>query len=157
MNIFLCNSVYKCNLLIYMFHIDDVFETVNIKSCIMKHYGLLIVDDEKRYADMLARRLQLRGITSCVCYDGGSALEIISRDPIPIVLLDLRLPDMYGLEVLAKIKAHRPETVVVILTAHGTHGDKEQSVALGAYAFMNKPLDIDWLVTLMDKIKGISS
>lgn len=120
----------------------------------MKRYTLLIVDDEKRYSDMLARRLTLRGIATCACYDGGSALDILNQNPIPVVILDLRLPDMYGLEVLAKIKAAHPDTVVIILTGHGSGKDQEQSMALGAHAFMNKPLNIDELMTIM---KGIPS
>ena len=123
----------------------------------MKRYTILIVDDEKRYADMLARRLTLRGIASQACYNGGSALDILDHNPIPMVILDLRLPDMYGLEVLEKIKARRPDTVVVILTGHGTEKDREQSMAMGAQAFMNKPLDIDQLMAIMSECKGIPS
>lgn len=119
----------------------------------MKRSTILIVDDEKRYADMLAKRLMLRGIASHACYDGRSALDILDSDPIPVVILDLRLPDMYGLDVLAKIKAGRPDTVVIILTGHGTEKDREQSMAMGACAFMNKPLDIDQLMTIMRQCK----
>ena len=66
----------------------------------MKHYDLLIVDDEQRYADMLARRLGLRRLNCKVCYDGRTAIEIIEGEPFPVVILDLRLPDIYGTEVL---------------------------------------------------------
>lgn len=122
----------------------------------MKRSAILIVDDEKRYADMLARRLTLRGITSHACYDGCSALDIIKRTPIPMVILDLRLPDMYGLDVLEKIKTDRPETVVIILTGHGSEKDRAQSMAMGAHAFMNKPLDIDRLMDIVSKCNGIA-
>lgn len=122
----------------------------------MKHSTVLIVDDEKRYADMLARRLTLRGIASHACYDGCSALDILKSTPIPVVVLDLRLPDMYGLDVLEEIKADRPETIVVILTGHGSEKDREQSMAMGAHAFMNKPLDIDRLMDIVSKCNGIT-
>ncbi len=120
----------------------------------MKRRTVLIVDDEKRYADMLARRLTLRGVASHVCYDGGSALALLKQTPIPVVILDLRLPDMYGLEVLGKIKAARPDTIVIILTGHGSEEDRVKSMALGAHAFMNKPLDIGRLLDIVNKCDG---
>ena len=126
-------------------------------SCIMKHIDLLIVDDERRYADMLARRLGLRGLTCKVRYDGRTAIDIVAQEHFPMVILDLRLPDLYGTEVLTQIKKHRPETVVIILTGHGTEKDRAECMALGAHSFMNKPLDIDRLVAIMARIKEISA
>ena len=123
----------------------------------MKHYDLLIVDDEQRYADMLAMRLGLRRLTCKVCYDGQTAIDIVEEDSFSVVILDLRLPDHYGTEVLTRIKQCRPETAVIILTGHGTEKDREQCMARGAHAFMNKPLDIDQLVAMMDRIKERSS
>jgi DNA-binding NtrC family response regulator len=119
----------------------------------MKHSDLLIVDDEQRYADMLARRLGLRGLVCEVRYDGGTALEMLAKVAVPAVILDLRLPDLYGTEVLREIKRLHPETAVVILTGHGTEDDRQLCMALGAHAFMNKPLDIDRLLTIMAEIK----
>jgi two-component system, OmpR family, response regulator len=119
----------------------------------MKHFDLLIVDDEVRYADMLARRLGLRGLVCEVRYDGRTALEMLAEVPVPAVILDLRLPDLYGTEVLREIKQSRPETTVVILTGHGTEDDRQLCMALGAHAFMNKPLDIDQLLAIMAGIK----
>ena len=123
----------------------------------MKHYDLLIVDDEQRYADMLAKRLRLRKLTCKVCYDGRTAIDLVGEETFPVVILDLRLPDLYGTEVLTMIKHCRPETAVIILTGHGTDMDREQCIARGAHAFMNKPLDIDWLVAMMARIKERSS
>jgi two-component system, OmpR family, response regulator len=122
----------------------------------MKHIDLLIVDDEQRYADMLARRLGLRGLVCEIRYDGQTALEMLAEVPIPTVILDLRLPDLYGTEVLREIKRSRPETVVIILTGHGTETDRRQCMSLGAHAFMNKPLDIDRLLAIMAGIKARS-
>ncbi len=119
----------------------------------MKHFDLLIVDDERRYADMLARRLKLRGMTCKVCYDGQTAIDCVHQDFYPMVILDLRLPDLYGIEVLKQMKACRPEIAVIILTGHGNAEDREQCMAVGARAFMNKPLDIDQLLAIMDRIE----
>ena len=74
-----------------------------------------------------------------------------------MVILDLQLPDLYGTEVLARIKKHRPETAVIILTGHGTEKDREQCMAQGAHSFMNKPLDIDLLMAIMARIEESSA
>jgi two-component system, OmpR family, response regulator len=123
----------------------------------MKHFDILIVDDERRYADMLARRLGLRGLTCEVCYDGKTAVDIVAREFFPLVILDLRLPDIYGIEVLTQIKRCRPATVVIILTGHGTDKDREQCLARGAHAFMNKPLEIERLMAIVARIRGKSA
>jgi two-component system, OmpR family, response regulator len=119
----------------------------------MKHPDILIVDDERRYADMLARRLKLRGMVCKVCYDGQTAIDCVKQDFYPMVILDLRLPDLYGTEVLKRMKTSRPEIEVIILTGHGTEMDREQCMAVGAHAFMNKPLDIDRLMGIMDRLE----
>jgi DNA-binding response OmpR family regulator len=122
----------------------------------MKHFDILIVDDERRYADMLARRLMLRGLSCDVRYDGQTALDTLSKVAVPAVILDLRLPDLYGTEVLKAIKKRWPETTVIILTGHGTEKDRQACMALGAHAFMNKPLDIERLLAIMVGIKARS-
>ena len=121
----------------------------------MKHFDILIVDDEKRYADMLVRRLKLRGLTCKACYDGKAAIETVMQAYFPLIILDLQLPDLYGTEVLIQIKQHRPETEVIILTGHGTAMDHAECMTHGAHSFMNKPLDIDRLLTIVDQIKEI--
>jgi len=122
----------------------------------MKQFDILIVDDERRYADMLARRLQLRGMVCNVCYDGQTAIDCVKQAFYPMVILDLRLPDFYGTEVLKRMKTCRPEIAVIILTGHGTETDREHCMAEGAHAFINKPLDIDRLLAIMDRLEGHS-
>ncbi len=137
-----------------MFHIEYVYYAVNPNlSCIMKHIDILIVDDEQRYADMLANRLVLRGLTCKVCYNGMTAIDLADGQPFTLVILDLRLPDLYGTEVLVQIKKRQPEAAVIILTGHGTEKDRVTCMGKGAYAFMNKPLDIDQLLDIMSKVK----
>jgi DNA-binding NtrC family response regulator len=121
----------------------------------MKHSDILIVDDEQRYADMLAKRLGLRGLTCQVSYDGKSAIAQVDQNHFLMVVLDLRLPDMYGSDVLTQIKNRRPEIPVIILTGHGTKKDREQCMARGAYAFINKPIAIDQLVAIMNELKEV--
>ncbi len=123
----------------------------------MVHYNILIVDDEKRYAKMLAKRLNLRGCVCEVCYNGRQALEIIKRKQFFLTLLDLRLPDIYGIEVLTRIKESCATMPVIILTAHGTEKDRKECMRQGAYAFMHKPLHIEALVTILAHIKETSA
>jgi DNA-binding NtrC family response regulator len=119
----------------------------------MKHHDILIVDDEKRYAAMLASRLELRGFSCKIRNDGRTAIDIIETASFSWVILDLRLPDLYGSEVLSQIKTTAPETQVIILTGHGTDKDRNQCLSLGAHSFMNKPLDIDQMISIMGQDK----
>lgn len=135
--------------------INDIICSVNRNIRIkMKRYDILIVDDEQRYATMLANRLTLRGLTCQVRYDGRTAIDIVEKAFFAWVILDLRLPDCYGVEVLSRIKAIRPETKVLILTGHGTEKDRRQCLALGAQAFVNKPLDIGRMIAIMGQDKA---
>ena len=123
----------------------------------MKHYDLLIVDDEQRFADMLAKRLNLRGCVCEVCYRGKEALTILKQKSFSLILLDLHLPDIYGSEVLARIKKMDTRTPVIILTGHGTEKDRQECMQLGAYAFKHKPLGIDELMTILAEIGEMSA
>jgi DNA-binding NtrC family response regulator len=118
----------------------------------MKQCDLLIVDDEQRFADMLARRLNLRGCSSEVCYSGREALAILERKKFHLILLDLHLPDIYGTEVLARIRKNDERTPVIIVTGHGTEKDRRECIQQGAYAFMHKPVGIDELMTTLAEI-----
>jgi DNA-binding response OmpR family regulator len=122
----------------------------------MKQYDILIVDDERRYAEMLARRLGLRGLICGVCYDGKAAIDTLNDSLVSVVILDLQLPDLYGTDVLKKIKKYQPETTVIILTGHGTEKDRQECMTLGAHTFMNKPLDISRLLAIMSELKARS-
>ena len=118
----------------------------------MKRYSLLIVDDERRFADMLAKRLNLRGCSCEVCYSGREALDILKRKNFSLVILDLHLPDLYGSEVLSRIKKINPQTPVIILTAHGTQKDRQECLQKGAFAFMHKPLVIEKLMAILARM-----
>jgi len=122
----------------------------------MKQYNLLIVDDEQRFADMLAKRLRLRGCHCDVCYNGQQALDLVKREKFFLILLDLHLPDIYGIEVLAQIKVISAMTPVIILTGHGTEEDRRACMQQGAYAFRNKPLKIDELMAILAQIGEMS-
>ena len=123
----------------------------------MKQYNLLIVDDEQRFADMLARRLNLRGCNCEVSYSGREALKILKQKKMHLILLDLHLPDIYGTEVLTRIRKNDEGTPVIVVTGHGTEKDRQECMQQGAYAFMHKPVGIDELMTILAEIGEMSA
>ena len=122
----------------------------------MKQYNLLIVDDEQRFVDMLAKRLRLRGCHCDVCYTGQQALDLVRQKNFFLILLELHLPDIYGIEVLTRIKVISAMTPVIILTGHGTEEDRRACMQQGAYAFRHKPLGIDELMATLARIGEMS-
>ncbi|MEJ2100440.1 MAG: response regulator [Desulfobacterales bacterium] len=118
----------------------------------MKQYDLLIIDDEQRFADMLAKRLNLRGCNCEVCYSGREALNTLKRKNFSLIILDLHLPDLYGSEVLTRLKKIDAQIPVIILTAHGTQKDRQECMQKGAYDFMQKPLVIEKLMTILAQL-----
>ena len=106
---------------------------------------------------MLAKRLNLRGCNCEVCYSGQEALNILKQKNFSLVILDLHLPDLYGSEVLTRIKKIDTQTPVIILTAHGTQKDQQECMQKGAYAFMQKPLVIEKLMAILAQIGEMSA
>ena len=137
---------------IYILNKTKFLNSQQKKCLVMKQYNLLIVDDEQRFADMLAKRLSLRGCHCDVCYNGQQALDRVRQKNFFLILLDLRLPDIYGIEVLERIKLISAMTPVVILTAHGAEEDRQACMQHGAYAFWHKPLVIDELMSILARI-----
>jgi DNA-binding NtrC family response regulator len=122
----------------------------------MKRNTILIVDDEQKYVEMLARRLELRGLKCSFCFDGQSGIQMITDNTYDLVILDLRLPDMYGTEVLIEMKKIRKNIKILILTGHGSDEDRAQCMASGAFEFMRKPLEIERLLSIMTKINEVN-
>lgn len=110
---------------------------------------VLLVDDERDLVQTLSERLQIRDMGSVVAYDGESALKLVRDDEPEVMILDLRMPDINGLEVLRKVKEMRPEIEVIILTGHGSDADEAQCIQLGAFGYLRKPVDIDKLSEML--------
>lgn len=110
---------------------------------------ILLVDDEPGFVITLAKRLHLRGYRCRVVHDGGSALAAVDEGRFCGMLLDLRLPDLGGAEVLRRARVKDPDLPVIIMTAHGTDPDEAECLAAGACAFLAKPVDLDEIVGLL--------
>jgi two-component system, OmpR family, response regulator CpxR len=115
------------------------------KYDVQKPSKVLLVDDEREFVQTLSERLGMRDIGSAAAFDGESALALVSEDEPEVMLLDLRMPGIDGMEVLKRVKAEHPDIEVVILTGHGTDVDRKECMALGAFAYLEKPVDIDVL------------
>src|SRR5947208_3657145 len=112
---------------------------------------LLIVDDDEQLAQALARRFQRLGYAATLVNSGEQALETAGHAPFDVVLLDLHLPGLDGLEVLAKLKELHPELEVILLTAHGSIETAIQAMRKGAYDYLTKPFHLPELEVHIDK------
>ncbi|PIE69943.1 MAG: response regulator [Deltaproteobacteria bacterium] len=109
----------------------------------------LLVDDEKEFVQTLSERLKMRAVETDVVFSGEEALDFTAREDTEVMVLDLKMPGINGIDVLKKVKETRPEIEVIILTAHGTDADRDTCMALGAFAYLRKPADIDQLASTM--------
>ncbi len=110
---------------------------------------LLLVDDEREYIQALSERLLMRDLHSATAYDGESALNILNEDEPEVIILDLRMPGIGGIEVLRQVKTNCPAVEVIILTGHGSETDRKLCLSLGAFAYLQKPVDIEVLTTTL--------
>lgn len=123
------------------YHQDDVYRQFQFET----PSKVLLVDDEKQFVQTLSERLQLRNMGTAVAYDGESALSLIAADEPEVMILDLMMPGIDGIEVLRQVKRTRPAVEVIILTGHGSEADRETCMQLGAFAYLHKPVDIEVL------------
>jgi len=111
----------------------------------------LLVDDEVEFVQTLSERLQSRQIKSSVAYNGEEALSAVEEDAPEVMVLDLKMPGIDGIEVLRRTKRDHPDTEIIILTGHGSEREKQRALELGAFAYLEKPVDIDILAETMKK------
>jgi DNA-binding NtrC family response regulator len=110
---------------------------------------VLIVDDEVEFTSTLVERLRLRNIVAEGVFSGEDSLGMITEYSPDVVILDLKLPGMSGLNVLSKIKDIDPTIEVILLTSHGSFEAGLSGMELGAFDYLIKPVD---LTQLMEKI-----
>lgn len=111
-----------------------------------KDIKVLLVDDEVDFVNTLAQRLKMRDLLVDAVYDGEQALSFIKKIEPDVIVLDLKMPGLHGIEVLGEVKKLKPNIQVIILTGHGTEKDEEEAKRLGGFDFLRKPADIDLLL-----------
>jgi len=118
----------------------------------MKNYNILIIDDEKSQRDILYGYLTKKGYKVFTAESGSQGINIINENPVDIVLSDYKMPEMTGLEILAKVSQINPEISFVIITAYGTVENAVNAMHLGAYDYLSKPVNLDELDLLIARI-----
>ncbi|MBT7086118.1 MAG: response regulator [Desulfobacterales bacterium] len=121
---------------------------------------VLLVDDEREFVQTLSERLSIRDVGTHVVYDGGEALDFIEDEEPEVMILDLKMPGVDGFEVLRRAKNTNPDIEVIVLTGHGSEKDEKLCMEIGAFAYLQKPVDIEILnesiKNAYDKIKSKS-
>lgn len=118
----------------------------------MKNYSILIIDDEETQRSILKGYLEKKGYKIYSASSGTEGIDLIRRNMIDIVLSDYKMPDKTGLEVLETVKEINPEISFVILTAYGTIENAVKAMRLGAFDYISKPVDLDELDLLLERI-----
>jgi DNA-binding NtrC family response regulator len=104
---------------------------------------VLLVDDEKDFVEMLSLRLQEAGEKVSAAYSGKECLEGLEATQIDVVVLDIKMPGMDGIETLREIKKRFPLVEVILLTGHGSTETAVEGMKLGAFDYLMKPADFD--------------
>lgn len=112
---------------------------------------VLIVEDEAALRETMYKRLKRRGLEVRTAGSGEEALDILSRDSFDVVILDIKMPGIDGIETLKRIRETRPDYQVIILSGHASLDLARRIVELGAFDYLLKPFDFD---ELMIKIEG---
>ncbi len=112
---------------------------------------ILIADDEDGLRWVLEKGLKQAGYRVIAVKDGESALQEAGAEPFDLIFLDIRMPGVDGLTLLAKIREARPDAQVVIMTAHGTMETAIQAMQRGAYDYLAKPFDLDEVLLLAER------
>ena len=114
---------------------------------------LLLVDDEKDFVLTLSERLEMRDAAPSVAFSGEEALLMTAEEAPDVMVLDLKMPGVGGIEVLDRVKKEHPSVEVIILTGHGSEEDRRKCLALGAFEYLEKPVDIDVLADALHRAK----
>jgi len=106
---------------------------------------ILLVDDEDDFRATLAKRLSRRGFDVLDASRGEEALQLLGEQPVDVVVLDVKMPGMDGIETLRHIKERYPDREVIMLTGHATAGDGVEGIKSGAFDYLSKPIEIEHL------------
>lgn len=115
----------------------------------MNELKVLVVDDEEELVSTLGERLELRGFEADGALTGTDALRRVGEKDFDIVILDIKMPGMDGLEVMKKMRAIRPGLQIILLTGRGSEKESQTGIEEGAFAYLVKPIDIEKLIGKM--------
>lgn len=118
---------------------------------------ILIVDDEKDLCTILSDSLSRDRYRVVTAFNGKMGLQLLKKEKPDLILLDIKMPGMDGIEVLRKIKKMKKEIVVIMFTAYGTLETARKAMKLGAYDYVTKPVDLFLLKSLVKEVLGKAS
>jgi DNA-binding NtrC family response regulator len=132
----------------------------------MERFNVLLVDDEGEFLDTLVKRIQKRNVNATGVNSGEEALAFLEKNPVDVVVLDVRMPGLDGIETLRALKKQYPLTEVIMLTGHASLEVAIEGMELGAFDYLMKPVEIDDLLyklldankrrtIQLEKIKGM--
>lgn len=107
---------------------------------------LLLVDDEAGFVEVMKKRLSRRNIRVTAALNGTEAIRVLRRNDFDVAVLDLKMEDMDGIEVLKIFRKMAPEMPVIMLTGHGSEVAAEEGITLGASGYLTKPCSLDDLL-----------
>ncbi len=111
---------------------------------------VLLVDDEEGFAEMLSLRLKELGEKVVVAHSGQEGLDILAKTSIDVVILDIKMPGMDGIETLREIKKQYPIIEVILLTGHGSTETAVEGMKLGAFDYLMKPAEFGDLAAKLE-------
>jgi DNA-binding NtrC family response regulator len=118
---------------------------------------VMLVDDEVPFVDAMTRRLGKRDLEIVTAYSGQEALEKLKTRHVDVIILDVKMPGMDGIETLRRIKETHPLVEVIMLTGHATVETGVEGMKLGAFDYLMKPCDIEQLMTKVREAKAKKS
>ena len=126
---------------------SNIYRQFDVK----KPSKFMLVDDEPEFVETLSDRLLMRDMPATIVYDGEQALSLVDQEEPEVMVLDLKMPGIDGIEVLRRIKKEHPHVEIIVLTGQGSKEDEELCLKLGAFAYLEKPVDVEVLAKTMRK------
>ena len=117
-----------------------------------KPIKILLVDDEKGFVDVISKRMSKRNIEVTPAYSGTEALQALRKKDFDVTVLDLKMEDMDGIELLKIFKKIAPQLPVIMLTGHGSEEAARDGIQLGALDYLTKPCDFDELISKIQEV-----
>jgi DNA-binding response OmpR family regulator len=112
----------------------------------MKEMKVLLVDDEEEFVKALSERMKMRDVDSEVALSGEQALKTMNEDLPDVMVLDLKMPGIGGMEVLRRAKKAYPGVQIIMLTGHGSEKDEKEARRLGVFEYLQKPVPLEQLM-----------
>ena len=112
----------------------------------MSNMQLMIVDDDERFLNTTKSLLEKKGVTTHIATNGADAMKILDKERVDVVILDVKMPGLDGIEALRVIKKRHPLVEVIMLTGHASAESAIEGMSLGAFDYLIKPCDVPTLV-----------